>query len=65
MPILPTWVKIKAIKKKKKLTRQILLRQEDWNDWKLSEHKQLNQYYDQGTFSPPMQRLTITLDVFN
>jgi deoxyuridine 5'-triphosphate nucleotidohydrolase len=56
MSILPTWVKIKAIKKKKKLTRRILLKQEDWNDWKLSEHKQLNQYYDQGTFSPPMQR---------
>ena len=37
----------------KKLTRRWLQQQLDWDDWKKSEHKQLNQYQEQGTFGPP------------
>ena len=37
----------------KKLTRGILLKQDDWDDWKLSEWKQLDQYKAQNTFGQP------------
>ena len=52
---LPHWYKIAALKKQKtkKLTRRFLKQQPDWNDWKLSEHKQLNQYESQKTFGAP------------
>jgi hypothetical protein len=50
----PNWYKIRALKKTpRKLTRRYLLKQPDWDDWKSSEHKQLNQYESQGTFSEP------------
>ena len=37
----------------KKLTRRVLLKQDDWDDWKLSEWKQLDQYEAQDTFGEP------------
>ena len=37
----------------KKLTRRILLKQDDWDDWKNSEWKQLDQYEAQDTFGEP------------
>ena len=46
-------LKIAAIKRPKKLTRRYLQQQLDWTDWNNSEFKQLNQYYDQGTFGTP------------
>jgi dUTP pyrophosphatase len=46
----------KILKKRpKKLTRRWLLQQHDWTDWRDSEFKQLNHYYDQKTFSEPCQ----------
>lgn len=36
-----------------KLTRRKLIKQDDWNEWKTSEHKQLNQYEAQQTFGQP------------
>ena len=52
---LPNWYKLKTVKtnRRMKLTRRKLLLQPDWNDWKLSEEKQLNQYESQGTFGAP------------
>ena len=45
---------LKMVKKKrKKLTRRFLQKQDDWVDWRKSEHKQLDQYESQGTFSKP------------
>ena len=46
---------LKSSKKKAKLTRRILKSQKDWNDWRNSEHKQLDQYEAQGMFSEPQQ----------
>ena len=43
----------KTPKKPKKLTRRYLQQQEDWLDWWKSEHKQLEQYQEQNTFSKP------------
>jgi len=39
-----------------KLTRRILMKRDDWNEWKESEAKQLNQYEQQGMFSEPQPR---------
>ena len=50
---LPKWYKIKQLKTRKKLTRRYLLAQSDWDEWKRSEYKQLDQYDDQGTFGIP------------
>ena len=36
-----------------RLTRKKLKLQDDWQDWKDSEWKQLDQYEDQDTFGPP------------
>ena len=44
---------IKSTKKKRKLTQNILKQHQDWTDWLASEHKQLNQYEEQGMFSNP------------
>jgi deoxyuridine 5'-triphosphate nucleotidohydrolase len=54
---LPKWYKVGALKKskRKRLTRRYLLQQPDWNDWKMSEHKQLNQYESQKTFGAPCE----------
>ena len=41
------------VKKPKKLTRRWLKQQLDWDDWWKSEHKQLDQYENQKTFSKP------------
>lgn len=38
-----------------KLTRRKLQQQPDWNDWRKSEWKQLDQYEDQLTFSEPCE----------
>ena len=38
---------------KQRLTRAFLRKQSDWNDWRLSEFKQLGQYYKQDMFGPP------------
>ena len=45
--------KIAAIKKRKRLTRRILQLQADWEDWKQSEFKQLDQYLQQKMFGKP------------
>ena len=37
----------------KKLTRRKLKSMPTWNEWRLSEHKQLDQYQDQGMFGKP------------
>jgi dUTP pyrophosphatase len=47
---------INKLAKQKKLTRRILKQQDDWNDWRLSEFKQLDQYQAQGTFGKPEPR---------
>lgn len=52
---LPEWFKISKMKKSRPLTRTFLQQQPDWNDWKLSEFKQLDQYEAQGTFGTPVQ----------
>ena len=51
--ILPTVHAVKSKKKRAKLTRRILKQQQDWHEWLLSEHKQLQQYEDQGMFGTP------------
>ena len=53
--IMPQLKVLKSSKKKAKLTRRILKSQKDWNDWRNSEHKQLDQYEAQGMFSEPQQ----------
>ena len=53
--ILPSISAIKSAKKKAKLTRRILKVQTDWLDWEAAEHKQLQQYEDQGMFSDPVE----------
>ena len=55
MSAFPLSYKVKMLKKnrKQKLTRRKLLARPDWNDWKQSEFKQLNQYESQGTFGQP------------
>ena len=40
-------------KRKSKLTRRKLLKCSDWDDWEASEFKQLDQYFEQGTFGEP------------
>jgi hypothetical protein len=47
-----------------KLTRWILLQQDDWNDWEQSEWKQLDAYEKQFMFGQPVQRIK-TMAVFN
>ena len=37
-------------KRKNKLTRRKLMKCSDWVDWEASEFKQLDQYFEQGTF---------------
>ena len=49
----PKWYKVAALKKRCHLTRRYLQKQPDWQDWKQSEAKQLNQYEAQGTFGIP------------
>ena len=39
-----------------KLTRRILMKRDDWHEWKKSEAKQLDQYEQQGMFSEPVPR---------
>ena len=46
-------MKINVTKAPKKLTRRYLLKQDDWDDWKNSEFKQLDQYYAQNTLGKP------------
>ena len=43
----------KSIKKRTKITRGLLKFQKYWLDWEAAEHKQLQQYTDQGMFSDP------------
>ena len=50
---LPPWYKVAKVKKRRKLTRRYLMKQADWNDWRQSEFKQLNQYKAQNTFGTP------------
>ena len=45
-----------SLKQQKKLTRRILKQLPDWEDWKHSEFKQLDQYHDQDTFGEPEPR---------
>ena len=45
---------VSNVRKPKKLTRRWLKEQLDWDDWRQSEFKQLNQYEHQNTFSEPM-----------
>ena len=40
-------------KRKSKLTRRKLIKCSDWDDWESSEFKQLDQYFEQGTFGEP------------
>ena len=47
---------IHSLKKQRKLTRKILKDQDDWEDWRQSEFKQLDQYEDQQTFGEPQER---------
>jgi len=49
-------VKQKNSKVIEKLTRRILMKRDDWNDWKQSEAKQLEQYKQQGMFGEPEPR---------
>lgn len=46
-------MRINVTKAPKKLTRRYLLRQDDWDDWKNSEFKQLDQYRAQNTLGLP------------
>ena len=39
-----------------KLTRRILMQRDDWNEWRRSEEKQLEQYKQQGMFGDPEPR---------
>ena len=45
-----------SLKQQKKLTRRILKQLPDWDEWKQSEFKQLDQYHDQNTFGEPEPR---------
>ena len=45
-----------SLKQQKKLTRQILKQLPDWEEWKQSKFKQLDQYHDQDTFGEPEPR---------
>ena len=45
---------MKSTKKRAKLTRKILKKQEDWFEWQEAERKQLTQYKQQGMFSQPV-----------
>ena len=45
----------KGRKRSAKLTRNKLMQREDWDDWKASETKQLNQYEQQKMFGSPMK----------
>ena len=45
-----------SLKQQKKLTRRILKQLPDWDEWKQSEFKQLDQYHDQDTFGEPEPR---------
>ena len=45
-----------SLKQQKKHTRRILKQLPDWEDWKQSEFKQLDQYHDQDTFGEPEPR---------
>ena len=62
--------KVAAIKKRKRLTRQILQLQADWDDLKQSEFNQLDQYLQQKIFGKPSKILTwsqfasLTLDLY-
>jgi hypothetical protein len=47
-----------------KLTRRILLQQDDWSDWEQSEWKQLDAYEKQFMFGTPVQRIK-NMAVFN
>jgi hypothetical protein len=47
-----------------KLTRRILLQQDDWEDWKQSEFTQLDQYVTQHMFGEPCP-MTKKFAVFN
>ena len=62
--IIPKISVIKSRKKKAKLTRRLLKSQQDWHDWEKAEHKQLQQYKDQGMFSEP-QRYHMTPIVYH
>ena len=44
---------VKFTKKRSKLTRKALKSQQDCSEWLYSEHKQLQQYEDQGMFGQP------------
>ena len=46
-------VKVYKLKKQPKLTRRTLQERDDWDEWKASEFKQLDQYRDQETFGKP------------
>ena len=48
----------KSEKVVEKLTRKLLMKRDDWNDWKKSEAKQLNQYEQQNMFGEPEPRPT-------
>jgi len=39
-----------------KLTRRLLMQRDDWDDWRRSEEKQLEQYQQQGMFGKPEPR---------
>ena len=47
--------KKKSKKKKKGFTRKELQQRDDWNEWIMSEWKQLNQYEDQQMFDEPSE----------
>ena len=49
-------VEQKSAKVVEKLTRRILMKRDDWNEWQASEAKQLNQYVEQGMFGEPEPR---------
>ena len=51
--IMPKVHAINSTKKRAKLTRKIFKQQQDWSEWLQSEHKQLNQYENQGMFGDP------------
>ena len=46
-------MKTKVTKLPKKLTRKFLMKQDDWDDWRKSEFKQLDQYRAQNTLGLP------------
>ena len=51
-------VKQKNAKVVEKLTRKLLMERDDWDDWRKSEAKQLDQYQQQGMFGNPEPRPT-------